>query len=495
MRTSTWAFCFSVKQEDKIRRCEDYRRSFHNSTIEAYDSVPHDDIQKYVELARAYSQQSSLCKFWAQDLASAYRQFPVNCPEDCYTVLNTPSGPLLFRHRALPFGSSASVWSFNRAADALAFLARRMLWVTTGHYVDDWAAAEQDSTVESGYISFESIFQFLGLRMKPKKAQPPNYTQKILGVEITVDEENVTLRPHANRVKKVRSIIDTALQDDHLDADQAQRLAGKVLFLSTTMFGQIGRPALQPLYGRAFHEQHKGATCNQLNSGLRAALLSLRLWLSTPKDRTIPLKFASAPAVLYTDAFYEAGQPTVLGSKWRHPKQRHGYTNSSKNGWGFVERIGDKVSFAHGTVPPKLVKRFGKRKAFIYALEICAQLICFVCLQHHLPTLVVSFCDNTAGLSALLRGYGKDENINGLLLVTWRLLHHYGWHTHFQWVASQNNISDKISRHQIQWALDLGWTQIHPDMDPLYKILAHCASDTAYAHGDALQDLLCLRLW
>ena len=97
------AFCFSVKQEDKIRRCEDYRRSFHNSTIEAYDSVPHDDIQKYVELARAYSQQSSLCKFWAQDLASAYRQFPVKHPEDCYTVLNTPSGPLLFRHRALPF--------------------------------------------------------------------------------------------------------------------------------------------------------------------------------------------------------------------------------------------------------------------------------------------------------------------------------------------------------------------------------------------------------
>ena len=47
------AFCFSVKQEDKIRRCEDYRRSFHNSTIEAYDAVPHDDIQKYVELAQS----------------------------------------------------------------------------------------------------------------------------------------------------------------------------------------------------------------------------------------------------------------------------------------------------------------------------------------------------------------------------------------------------------------------------------------------------------
>ena len=489
------AFCFSVKQEDKIRRCEDYRRSFHNSTIEAYDAVPHDDIQKYVELARAYSRQRSLCKFWAQDLASAYRQFPVKHPEHCYTVLNTPNGPLLFRHRALPFGSSASVWSFNRAADALTYLARRMLLVTTGHYVDDWAAAEQEDSVQSGYHAFESIFQCLGLRMKPKKAQPPQHTQKILGVEIIVDEKNVTLRPHANRVKKVSGLIESALTNDHLDPDQAQRLAGKVLFLSTTMFGQIGRPALQPLYGRAFHEQHKGAACNHLNSGLRAALTSLQLWLSSPKDRTIPLSSSTLPAVLYTDAFFEAGQQVPPQSRWRHPKLRQGQAQSSKNGWGFVARIDDKVIFAHGTVPAKLVKRFGKRKAFIYALEICAQLICFVCLQHHLPDLVVSFCDNTAGLSALLRGYGKDERINGLLLVTWRLLHHYGWHTHFQWVASQNNISDKISRHQIQWALDLGWTQIHPDLEPLYKILGRCATHASYAHGEALQDIIELRLW
>lgn len=92
-------------------------------------------------------------------------------------MLNTPSGPLLFRHRALPFGSSASVWSFNRAADALTFLARRMLLVTTGHYVDDWAAAEQEESVQSGYQSFESIFQCLGLRMKPKKAQPPHHPE------------------------------------------------------------------------------------------------------------------------------------------------------------------------------------------------------------------------------------------------------------------------------------------------------------------------------
>ena len=162
-------------------------------------SVPHDDIKKYVELARAYSRRSLHCLLWAQDLACAYRQFPVERPEDCYMVLNTSSRPLIFRHRALPFGSTASVWAFNRSADALTYLARRMLLVTTGQYVDYWAAAEQSSTVESGCKAFEDTFKCLGLRMKPKEAQPPQDVQKILGVEIEVNKTNVTLKPHEFR--------------------------------------------------------------------------------------------------------------------------------------------------------------------------------------------------------------------------------------------------------------------------------------------------------
>ena len=41
------ATSFSVEQSGKIRRCEDYRRSWHNATIHAVDSPHHHTIEHY----------------------------------------------------------------------------------------------------------------------------------------------------------------------------------------------------------------------------------------------------------------------------------------------------------------------------------------------------------------------------------------------------------------------------------------------------------------
>ena len=82
------------------------------------------------------------------------------------------------------------------------------------------------------------------------------------------------------------------------------------------------------------------------------------------------------------------------------------------------------------------------------------------------PSLVISFCDNRAGISALLRGFGKDPAINRILTLAWRLVHFNRWHLHMEWVASDNNISDKVSRHDLEMAEEFGWQQITADMDP-----------------------------
>ena len=47
------SFCFSVVQSDKIRRCEDFRRSGHNATVIAHDVPHHHDIRTFTELALA----------------------------------------------------------------------------------------------------------------------------------------------------------------------------------------------------------------------------------------------------------------------------------------------------------------------------------------------------------------------------------------------------------------------------------------------------------
>ena len=107
----------------KVRRCEDYRRSFHNDTIEAFDVPPHDDISVYVLLVRHLDTLGEFAMIWAQDLRSAYRQYPVESPSHCYVVVMTPAGAILWRHRVMPFGATASVFHFNKVTDALLWLA------------------------------------------------------------------------------------------------------------------------------------------------------------------------------------------------------------------------------------------------------------------------------------------------------------------------------------------------------------------------------------
>ena len=110
-------------------------------------------------------------------------------------ILQTPQGPSLWRHNALCFGASGSVWCFNRFADLLQFLARRLLWCPVHHYVDDFASVEDVSLAASGFYSFADLFGSLGLQMKPKKALYPSSSQKLLGVIIEVNDTDVVVRP------------------------------------------------------------------------------------------------------------------------------------------------------------------------------------------------------------------------------------------------------------------------------------------------------------
>ena len=111
------SFCFSVKQSGKILR-EDFRRSGHNATVCVcvYDTPPHDDVDKFINVAKAYASVGTTSQMWSwsQDLSGAYRQFPVRNPTD-YCAIITDHGPMLFRHHTLTF----SVWSFNRCGGAL----------------------------------------------------------------------------------------------------------------------------------------------------------------------------------------------------------------------------------------------------------------------------------------------------------------------------------------------------------------------------------------
>ena len=65
---------------------------------------------------------------------------------------------------------------------------------------------------------------------------------------------------------------------------------------------------------------------------------------------------------------------------------------------------------------------FCSKRAYILILEAIAQILPVLVLKDHLPKqrLMIMFMDNEPSRRALVKGYGKDVNVNKLMQDAWR---------------------------------------------------------------------------
>jgi len=166
-----------------------------------------------------------------------------------------------------------------------------------------------------------------------------------------------------------------------------------------------------------------------------------------------------------------------------------------RNGWGFVLLLGDHVFYDFGVIKPELLQPFVARKAFIYVLEILAQVLPLVVFAPRLPPHWIAFIDNVAGQFALMKGYGKDPAVNGILASFWGLAAERQWAPDFYRVPSESNISDAISRGDDSVARREGWTRLPSPVDDVMRVLGHAAQDIDFACNAAPERLLDLAMW
>ena len=289
------ALAFSVQQtgsdgKEKIRRGEDWRRSGHNATCIMHDQPYHHTPAHFAALAIRSHQHNpdQLLHVWGHDHDGAYRQLPLDQPEQAYVLLHTPEGPTLWSHNVLLFGSSASVWGDNSIGDATVSVSRLILLCPTMHYVDDYGSTEASHQADSGFRSFEDFNGALGYNMKTSKRQPPASSHKIQGVIISTDMNHTTLTPCPQRVERMCADITTCLQSNTLEPDQARRMAGKCNFLTGRLFGKVGRAPLKAIYSRAHSNMshHDKPTRSALHALDPRHHTALQTHADTPTDTT-----------------------------------------------------------------------------------------------------------------------------------------------------------------------------------------------------------------
>jgi len=165
-----WSLCISIKF-----------RMFHESMSFRLS----DGTVLTAEAHPSWRLQPPSFKITAFDLASAYKQLPLNPKEYNCTVVSLRSpkenAVKCFYMRTLPFGSIASVVHFNRISRLLwrLGLALGILW---GNYFDDFPCVTHVAHATSTMACVQGLFKLLGFAFAEDKLLPFEDHAEMLGV-------------------------------------------------------------------------------------------------------------------------------------------------------------------------------------------------------------------------------------------------------------------------------------------------------------------------
>jgi hypothetical protein len=302
---------------------------------------------------------------------------------------------------------------------------------------------------------------------------------------LEINSSHVIASPTPERVAKMTAAINKALTTNTLEHQDAAQMAGKLGFLSTTMFGKLGRAPTKAVFGR----QHSPSWNTKLTSALKAALVTLSHLLATARPRSRPLQSTDGHhSRVYTDAYFKMGDRRFSPSATDIPEEwSTEHCPDYENGWGGVvfphpnhPELGYTV---RGSVPPIVLRHFCSRKAYIYFLEAWALVLVTLAFSAWLDTAPLGFVDNEAAKFALIKGYSSDEAINAVIAVYWGHLHQGHRDMWLERVTSGANPSDETSRDEWQLATALGWRHLHLDTTKTHMFLLEALKHPEWIHS------------
>ena len=205
----------SSKGKSKTRCIDDFLRSKINSLCTVNGSIKMGKISDLIETARKIQQshpEEELVIF-KTDFKSAYRCCPVR--PDHYPVAEfvfwdpEDQEPKFATHYAMPFGSIAAVYGWDRLAHAVTYLIRKILLVPAIRYVDDLFGVIFKKDLDEFRKMLLDLVTELGFTLEEEKTPIPSETQVILGIEIKLQNSTSHGERRVHAVAKIgpRSIL------------------------------------------------------------------------------------------------------------------------------------------------------------------------------------------------------------------------------------------------------------------------------------------------
>ena len=329
--------------------------------------------------------------------------------------------------RGLPFGLGSAVNQFNRLPALATAIARRVLYIMSGHYVDDNAALELEQLGYNGQEFFIRLLQdLIGIKLSDSKRQHMTTMAAFLGhihdlTRLKTDGA-VIYGPKPSMRANMEALITKALRENVMSSGAAAKVRGIGTWLDTGMAGRCCRGAMAALTARQHWEKDTRVTDN-LRDCLRYLLAAVRqapdrtVWLSAP---------ARAPVIVYTDASDEKGEARI---------------------GGIVYKSGCKPHVFSYVVPEWLRKTWGPQRTIINQAELAGVPILAATMPDMLREQdVIWFIDNTSAESALVKAGSPTETMCRPALRAAAILAGLRARVWYEHVPSPDNPADVLSR-------------------------------------------------
>jgi len=416
------------KWRRKIRMIDDFLASLVNAAASVGERIQHDHLDVLVSLARQIGH--GRLRFRKCDFANAFKTLPLRNEELFLAVaalLGEDGEVWALQLLSCPFGAIGSVHAWHRFGAAIQNILANVFAIAYPRYVDDLfgldVAADSDAAAETAAVSNWIIQDLLGWELDSEKAESNVTSFRALGVDIAISEseDQMTFRIGEDRAAAWKQQIFDVLKKESLAPAEASKLAGKLSWGATAVFGRGARVYLAPLFF------HAAGHTSWMPGRLRRALQWWLQYLDAVPVRTLSLRpVQRSRLLLYTDA-----------------------TGEGVMAW--VAEYGNSRRYASIVVPSKLRKWVCYRQNQIATWELAAA-ICglwqFLAGPNRIAedTEIHLFVDNNVALGTLMRGSSRQKDWNELVMDIWFQTAAHGFLLLCWRVPSKQNLADAPTR-------------------------------------------------
>ena len=437
---------FGIRQGGKIRCVDDFSRSGVNACCSTSESPKPHTVDVIAALCMSLASVKSNLPWVARsfDLKQAYRQCAVHPDSEkfAHIVVYCPDlkQNMVFKMRALPFGSVKSVHAFLRMSSCLFAIAASEFAIPVTSYFDDFITICERDEVKSVSGCMCGLFKLLGWRFAEQgdKAKPFADTVVALGVTLNVSSLHrglVTIDNTTNRKAEICAAIENIITSESLGKLEALRLRGRMQFASGQIFGRLAKKVLAVITNHAY-----GSTTSQISADMVKSLVLYKKLLNTDVPRELRVG-SNKSFFIFTDASYEPD----------HPSWQAGLGAVLCSSEGHIVQYFS----VHADLALREKLNGTRRKTIIFELEFFT----IWCALHNWSkwlqdSQVVIYTDNDGVRDCLIAC--QTDSLNGRQILDACLRAEFGLRGNFWFarVPTDSNIADWPSRNELEFFTD-----------------------------------------